>query len=345
MPEIHTHWMEDFFLAASAGTLPAPPSAWWVTTRACNLACKYCFSNGGTCSPDELTTEEAITVLNDFAESGVVFVTFLGGEPLCRRDIFDLINYATDLGIYAAILTNGLLVTEKTITRLQEVGCEMVGVSIDHDDPAIHDTIRGRDGSLEAARRTVRMAIEAGIRTSVRIVVTPDNYQVIPRLFRWALDQGVDELILLPLFVVGRAQGNDDRKRDLFYRKLFIHTLDELREMATAMGIHIPENRHACSQTIELNQVGTERHHAAHALGIVWSSGCKVGKYSVSVQPNGDIHPCPFVPVSIGNLRQQCIREIWQTPLLKQARINRVGCMARALIHRGVPEQPDPTYT
>jgi MoaA/NifB/PqqE/SkfB family radical SAM enzyme len=342
----NTNWLTEYGTKASAGNILAPPSAWWIVTRACNLACPYCFPNARKRDPDELTTEEAMAVLDDFAESGVFFVTFLGGEPLCRRDIFDLMDYATDLGIYTAILTNGTLVTEETIPRLQEVGCEMMGVSIDHDDPAIHDAIRGRPGSLLAAQQTLRAAVRAGVRASMRVVVTKDSYEAVPRLFRWALAEGIEELILLPELMVGRAKkGTDDPQRDRAARALFVHALDEIREMAASTGIHVPDDPNACPQTIELNPVGAEHYHAMHGEGIDWSTGCKVGKFEVSVQPNGDIHPCPYVPIPIGNLRQQKICEIWQSPLLNRARVGRVGCMSRALTHTGSPDLPDPTLS
>jgi MoaA/NifB/PqqE/SkfB family radical SAM enzyme len=341
----HMNWMDKFFDTANKGMLRAPPSAWWIVTRACNLACHYCFADARKRDPDELTTEEAKAVLDDFAENGVAFVTFLGGEPLTRPDIFDLIDYATDSGIYTAILTNGLLVRDGTIARLQDVGCEMLGVSIDNDDPAIHDMIRGRSGSLTGAQHAIRSAIRAGIRCSVRIVVTEESYPAIPRLFNWAIDEGVEELILLPVFMVGRAKGKNDRARDLTARALFLRTLDELREIAKKkLGIHVPENNIACPQIIELNTVDSENYHLAHTLGFEKSSGCKVGKYSVSVQPNGDIYPCPFVPVKIGNLREQSIRDIWQASLLRKARSKKLGCMARSLIHLGAADLPDPTW-
>jgi MoaA/NifB/PqqE/SkfB family radical SAM enzyme len=336
-------WIENFFDTANKGMLQAPPAACWIVTRACNLTCYYCFADARKRDHDELTTQEAKAVLDDFAESGVAFVTFLGGEPLTRPDIFDLIDYATDWGIYTAILTNGLLVKDKTIARLEDVGCEILGVSIDNDDPAIHDLIRGRSGALVGAMRAIRLAIRAGIRSSIRIVVTEESYPAIPRLFNWALDEGVEELILLPVFMVGRAKGKNDKARDLATRSLFLRTLDELREIAGPLGIHIPENEIACPQPIELNTVDSENYHLAHALGFEKSRGCKVGKYSVSVQPNGDIYPCPFVPVKIGNLREQSIRDIWQASLLRKARDKKLGCMARSLIHLGSADLPDPT--
>jgi MoaA/NifB/PqqE/SkfB family radical SAM enzyme len=339
-------WLASYMDDASAGALPAPPSAWWIVTRACNLSCYYCFADARKRDPDELNTEEAKRVLDDFADNGVGFVTFLGGEPLTRRDIFDLVDYSTDLGIYTAMLTNGLNVKTATVDRLIDAGLEMIGVSIDSQDPAVHDAVRGKAGSLAGAKGVLHHAIQRKLRASVRIVVTEDSYPAIPDLFRWAIDEGIEELILLPVFMVGRAAGgHEDRRADIVGKELFLRTLDRLRAIGEPMGISVPhQDSLACPQGIELRAPGDEHRHAGHVTGFERSVGCKVGRFMVSVQPNGDVFSCPFVHANVGSLRHQSIVDIWQAPLLRKARDERLGCLARSMIHKGRPDVLDPTY-
>lgn len=340
-------WLDDYMAQARSGALQAPPSAWWIVTRGCNLKCYYCFADARKRDPDELTTAEAIAVLNDFADQGLMFVTFLGGEPLARKDIFTLIDHSTDLGIYTALLTNGLNVRSHTVDRLLDCGLEMIGVSIDSHDPAIHDAVRGVPGSLAGAKGVLRHALRRGLRASVRIVVTEDSYQAIPGLFRWAIDEGIEELILLPIFMVGRAAGGpEDRRADIVGKELFRRTLDRLRDIGAPLGISVPQQTDglACPQGIELRRPDDIHHHAGHAVGFEQSVGCKVGRFMVSVQPNGDVYPCPFVHTPIGSLRTASIADVWQAPLLRQARRENLGCLARSMIHRGRPDVMDPTY-
>jgi MoaA/NifB/PqqE/SkfB family radical SAM enzyme len=339
-------WLTGFMQEASAGELAAPPSAWWIVTRACNLNCYYCFADARKRDPDELNTAEARAVLEDFAANGVMFVTFLGGEPLARKDIYELVDYSTDLGIYTALLTNGFNVREPKIDRLVDAGLEMIGVSIDSKNEAVHDAVRGMPGSLAGARGVIRYSIRRGLRTSVRIVVTEDSFPAIPDLFRWAIDEGVEELILLPLFMVGRAAGGvEDRRADIVGKDLFLETLRRLQKVGEPLGIEVPVQQSlACPQGIELNAPDADLHHAGHAVGFEQSRGCKVGRFMISVQPNGDVFPCPFVHTGLGNLRQQSVRDIWQAPLLGQARAADLGCLARSMIHHGRAEVPDPTY-
>lgn len=338
---IEENWHDQFLASARRGEVAAPPSAWWIVTRQCNLKCPYCFAEAGEKDPDELSTEEALRIITDLADAGVLFITFLGGEPLMRRDIFELLQHAYDLGIYTALLTNGLTVTEKTIERLKQVGVEMFGVSIDHDDPELHDLVRGVKGSQARALRAIQMARDAGMRTSIRVVINDKSEEAVPRLYRWAQEERISELILLPEFGVGRAASREAAERDLTVKAIYARVEQQLREM----GAPLPPNAVVCAQGIELTDLDQRNVRAHnHHDGFQVATGCKVGKFMVSIQPNGDVFSCPFVPYKIGSLREQSITEIWQHPLLSANRQRDKGCLTRALIHAGSVYADDPTY-
>lgn len=337
-------WMVDLIDQAAAGKAHAPTFASWLITRACQLKCPYCFADARKKDPDELTTGEAMEVVEKLADAGVFYLSYIGGEPLMRKDIYQLIDYSTDLGIYTGIHTNGMLVKEGVVPRLKDVGCQILGVSIDSHDPIIHDKVRGVQGSLEGAKRAVLESVKYGMRCSIRIVVTEDSLPALPSLFTWARDVGVDELIIIPIFMVGRAAGSaDDKRMDVKGKELFWRGLDVLREIANPLGISVPDEKVACCVGIELNPSG-DTHHAGHAIGFERSVGCRVGKFIINIHPNGDIHSCPFVHSKIGSLKTQTVEEIWGHPLLELAREQDMGCLARSIIHKGRPDVPDPTY-
>ncbi len=338
-------WLADYLEQGRQGLLAAPPSAFWIVTRACNLKCHYCFADARKRDPDELTTVQAFAVLDDLAEHGVAFVTYLGGEPLMRRDLFDLVDYSTDLGIYTAVLSNGLLVKRGAVQRLKDAGCQMLGISIDSNDPLVHDAIRGVRGSLIGAKRAVREAVASDMRCSVRLVITEKSIAAVPDLFRWALDEGVEELIVIPIFMVGRAAGTaNDRRADILGKQLFFEALRELRKLTGPLGLTVPHEDLACAVGIELSPPQAAHRHAGHAVGFEKTVGCKVGRFFTSIQPNGEVYLCPFVHHPIGSLRTQSIAEIWQHPLLRKAREHDLGCLARSVIHQGRLDVPDPTY-
>lgn len=341
----NSSWLVDYIDQGKEGKLPGPAFASWIVTRACNLECYYCFANARKRDPDELSTEQAMRVLDDLADNGLFFMTFMGGEPLMRKDIFRLIDYSTDLGMYAAILTNGMLVREDTVPKLADAGCQMLGVSIDSHDPLIHDAVRGVKGSLVGAKRAVAQAVKHDMRCSVRIVVTEDSLPALPGLFHWAREEGVEELIVIPIFMVGRAAGTpDDRRADVLGKENFFKGIKILRELGEPLGISVPEDTVACCTGIELNRPEAEHYHLGHAVGFERSVGCRVGRFIVNIQPNGEVFSCPFVHHPIGDLRTQSIAEIWRHPLLDAARGSDMGCHARSIIHTGSPMLPDPTY-
>jgi MoaA/NifB/PqqE/SkfB family radical SAM enzyme len=341
----NSSWLVDYIDQGKEGKLTGPAFASWIVTRACNLKCYYCFANARKRDPDELSTGQAKQVLDDLADNGLFFMTFMGGEPLMRKDIFELIDYSTDLGMYAAILTNGMLVRKDTVPRLADAGCQMLGVSIDSHDPLIHDAVRGVKGSLVGAKRAVAEAVRHDMRCSVRIVVTQDSLPALPGLFRWAREEGVEELILIPIFMVGRAAGTpDDRRADIVGKENFFKGIAVLRELGAPLGISVPEDTVACCTGIELNAPDAEHYHLGHAVGFERSVGCRVGRFIVNIQPNGEVFSCPFVHYPIGDLRTQSIADIWHHPLLEAARGSEMGCHARSIIHTGTPMVPDPTY-
>lgn len=338
-------WLVDYIEQGKAGQLAAPAFVTWIVTRACNLKCFYCFANADKRDPDELSTDEALRVIDDLTDSGVFYISFIGGEPLMRKDIFTLIDHATDQGAYAGILTNGMLVRNDTVARLRDAGCQILGVSIDSHDPLVHDAVRGRTGSLLGAKRAVEDAIRADLRCSIRVVITEQSLRALPDLFHWARDVGVEELIILPIFMVGRAAGSpDDRRADVLAKQNFFDALATLRELGAPHGISVPHETLGCVVGIELNAPDASHHHMGHAVGFEKTIGCKVGRFIVAIQPNGEIHSCPFVHSTIGSLRTQSIREIWQHPLLIQNRAADLGCIARSMIHTGRPDVADPTY-
>ena len=342
--ELSNAWMVDLIDQAAAGKAHSPTFASWLITRACQLKCYYCFANARKKDPDELTTSEAMDVIEKLADAGVFYLSYIGGEPLMRKDIYKLIDYSTDLGIYTGIHTNGMLVKEGVVPRLKDVGCQILGVSIDSHDPIIHDRVRGVSGSLVGAKRAVLESVKAGMRCSIRIVVTPDSLPALPSLFQWARDVGVAELIIIPIFMVGRAAGSaDDRRMDVEGKELFWRGLEVLREIGAPLGISVPHEQVACCVGIELNP-SDEAYHAGHAIGFERSTGCRVGKFIINIHPNGDVHSCPFVHSKLGSLRDQTVEEIWGHPLLEKARTQDLGCLARSIIHTGQPDVPDPTF-
>jgi len=151
----------------------APILVVWNFTWACNLRCKHCYASAGPRPrPSELTTEEALRTVRKLADAGVTIIAFSGGEPLMRKDIFEVLGVARDYGIYTALATNGTLITREVARRLRELDICYVEISVDGANPETHDAFRGVPGDFAAALRGVRNCVAEGLWTQVAMTLT-----------------------------------------------------------------------------------------------------------------------------------------------------------------------------
>ena len=132
------------------------PVVVWNSTRRCNLSCWHCYSSS-TCegAPEELSTQEALQLIQGLARFGVPALLFSGGEPLMREDIFILGAEAKRLGMRAVISTNGTLITTLVASKIKAAGFDYVGVSIDGTG-VLNDVFRGRTGAFVSALAGIR---------------------------------------------------------------------------------------------------------------------------------------------------------------------------------------------
>src|SRR3990172_4989675 len=103
----------------------------WDFTHKCNLNCKHCYSNSGTVLEYELTTKEALDIVDQLADAGVTALAFSGGEPLIRKDFFEVARHAVKRGLYVSVATNGTLLTKENVKKLKQTGVNYVEVSVD----------------------------------------------------------------------------------------------------------------------------------------------------------------------------------------------------------------------
>ncbi len=126
------------------------PVIFWTLTNRCNLRCTHCYNYSGpeSATEDELSTAEAMVLIDDLADMGVPLIIFTGGEPLLREDIFELARYAAGKGIGVALSSNGTLITADSALQIQESGISYVGISLDGADAETHNRFRGSPDAL-----------------------------------------------------------------------------------------------------------------------------------------------------------------------------------------------------
>ena len=155
----------------------------WNITSKCNLKCVHCYNDSGAnTKSNEPTTQEARAVLDDLAAFGVPSVLFSGGEPLTRKDLFELIPYAVDKGLRTVISTNGTLIDADKARQIKKMGVSYVGISLDGIGE-VNDRFRGVEGAFDAAVAGIRNCMDAGVRVGLRLTLTKRNAQDIEGWF------------------------------------------------------------------------------------------------------------------------------------------------------------------
>ena len=195
---------------------PPGPVVIWNLIRRCNLTCKHCYSiSADKDFPGELSTDEVFGVMDDLKRFRVPVLILSGGEPLLRPDIYDIAARAKEMGFYVGLSSNGTLIDEDNIGRIEAIGFDYVGVSLD-GIAQTHDTFRRMDGAFDKSMHGIRLCKQRGIKIGIRFTLTQDNAHDLPALLQLMEDEGLDKFYLSHLNYAGR--GNRNRRNDAFHR-------------------------------------------------------------------------------------------------------------------------------
>jgi len=191
---------------------PSGPVVIWNLIRRCNLACKHCYSISADVDfPGELSTAEVFRVMDDLKTFGVPVLILSGGEPLLRRDIFEISVRAKAMRFYVGLSSNGTLIDAAMADSIRAIGYDYVGVSLDGIG-ATHDRFRRKAGAYEAALGALRLLRERGVKVGVRFTMTKDNAAELPALLDLVEREQFPKFYLSHLVYAGR--GNKNRGDD-----------------------------------------------------------------------------------------------------------------------------------
>lgn len=145
-------------------------------------------------------------MLDDLAEYKVPAVLFSGGEPLVRKDVFELARYARERGLHVVLSTNGTLIDKPTAEKFKELQFAYIGISLDSAIPAIHDEFRGQKGAFERTMRGFRYCVEVGQKVGLRLTLTRHTARDLDRLFDFIETEGIDRACFYHLCPAGRGK-------------------------------------------------------------------------------------------------------------------------------------------
>ena len=178
----------------------------WMTTNKCNLKCVHCYQDAEEATDRELSTEEAMKMIDEIAHAGFKIMIFSGGEPLLRPDIFDLVAHAASRGLRPVFGTNGTLITYEIAMRLKECGACAMGISVDSLDPAKHDRFRGLENAYDLTMRGIEACKQAGLPFQLHTTVVDWNREEICDVTDFAERIGAIAHYIFFLIPVGRGE-------------------------------------------------------------------------------------------------------------------------------------------
>jgi len=300
------------------GCIGFPAHPVWEMTAACNLRCIHCHASGGKRAADELTTEEAKRLLDQLAEVGEFrMMAFTGGEPLVRRDLFELLAYSKALGFTNTMATNATLIDDAVARRLRRCGVVIAAVSLDGFDAATHDMVRGLPGAFEAAVKGMRALRRAGILLHINITAMEYNMGQMEPLMALVDQLGAGILLMYQLVPVGRGRGIREAALDLGANERLIRFMARAQRVTEAIMEPVAGPQY---WPFLLGRDGVASGTLLRLAETVFH-GCSAGRGFVYVKPNGEVWPCPFIEVSCGSVRQTPFPIIWTTStILKDLR-------------------------
>ena len=297
-----------------------PPVVFWNLTDRCNLRCTHCYSSSGPgrTTEGELTTAEALGVIDDLADMGVPLILFSGGEPLLREDIWELARHAGKRGLKMALSTNGTLITPDIARRIRDSGIEYAGISLDGARAETHDRFRNSPGAFEQTIRAFSACREAGLRCGVRVTLTKENCRELEALVDLALSLGASRFCLYWLVPAGR--GSDSYRRLQLDRDEVTKALGLLYRKAketdpAAMEFLTVDAPQDCIHLLaSMEKDGSEDLAEARGLLASLQGGCSAGTRVANIDAQGNVYPCQFARSGeflVGNIRDQPFSRIW----------------------------------
>jgi len=290
--------MKRFYLNTlrDSGIRPGPSVVHWLCTNRCNQKCVYCEASANQVRTDELTTEEIKAVLDDLGELRVRRFFVTGGEPMMRKDLWEVLAHAKRRGMSIGMISNSTLF-ERFREEIREAGFASIWTSVD-GLPETHDPNRGERGAFETTMDALRYysEIEIPLRV-VNTLVHPGNVDELPVLFERLKDAGMTRWRFAVATSVGRADGEDqwvlpDERIDALF--------DYVEQSRKDFDIELSE---------ELGYLGRRDLPTRNTPFI-----CPSGLSFCVIMPDGNVLPCQVVydnRFSEGNVRERSIKEIW----------------------------------
>ncbi len=297
--------------------------------------------------------------MDDIGSYAKPVIVLSGGEPLLRKDIFDIARYGTDKGFRMCLATNGTLVTDETCDKIKTSGIKIVSLSLDGSEESVHDDFRNQKGAFEGSIRAAKLFKTYGIEFIINSSFTRRNQEEIPKVYNLAKELGATAWYMFMIVPTGRGE---EIMNELISKEDYEEILDwhyQMEKDEKDMLVRptcAPHYYRIVLQKSKQEGVQYERRSLKFSTG--GAKGCIAGQLICLIDVDGNVLPCSYFPKPAGNIKMQSFRDIWEnSDLFRELRNFRLykgkcgscefiavcgGCRARAYAMYGdyLEEEP-----
>jgi len=284
----------------------------WEITRRCNLNCVHCRAAADRGPyPEELDTTQALHILDEIAEMGHPIIILTGGEPLLRKDVFDLSSHGSNLGLRMVMATNGTLVTRDVVAKMVNAGIKRVSISIDGSNFEAHDSFRKVPGAFQRALNGIEALKEGGLEFQINTTVTRHNLEQVQDILQLAIDLGAVAHHLFLLVPTGRARDMVNQEIDaLAYEKLLHWFYHQRNKVSLHLKATCAPHYYRILRE-EAHKKGEKVDYKTYGLDAV-TRGCLGGTGFCFISYRGIVQPCGYLELECGDLKHHSFGEIWK---------------------------------
>lgn len=274
----------------------------WAITGECNLHCRHCRGM----LQGELSTDRAKKLISEIADLKPGWIIIEGGEPLLRHDLFELLELMRQRQLEVHLITNGMLLNPQIIATLKRLGIKVM-ISVDGATPATYEAIRN-GAKFETVVEWARNCAQEGILEAINFTILKMNYTEIPEIFDLAASIGAPKITFIGL------KPCEDYPGELLTPEEYTEAIRLACQGAQKTGVEFFFDEPFFWAVVK--ERGLLAQMPAVSAGILTPSttACIFGEY-LFIEPNGEVKPCSFSPMTVGNVNEKPLTEIWREVL------------------------------
>lgn len=290
-----------------------PRLIFWELTKQCNLQCQHCRAEADeSIFSGEMDTAGVKSVIDDIVADYNPILVLTGGEPLYRKDIFEIASYSTGKGLRTALATNGTLINSDIAAKIKASGISRVSISIDGKNAESHDGFRGIPGSFDDALRGAAELKRAGVEFQFNTTISRRNVDEIDEILRLSEERGAAALHIFMLVPVGC--GVEIAETEMISKEKYEEVLEWFYERSKETEL---EFKATCAphyyRIIRQKAKEEGRRITFETDGMAaMTRGCLAGTGVCFISHRGDVQPCGYLPILAGNVLEKPFKEIWE---------------------------------